>query len=54
MHNVLNALAAIAVATELGAGDAAIAAALAEFQGVGRRFQRYGEIRAATAAAPSP
>ncbi len=44
MHNVLNALAAIAVATEVGVGDAAIAKALADFKGVGRRFQRYGEI----------
>jgi UDP-N-acetylmuramate--alanine ligase len=43
-HNVLNALAAIAVATEVGASDAAIQKALAEFHGVGRRFQRYGEI----------
>ncbi|MCA1925448.1 MAG: UDP-N-acetylmuramate--L-alanine ligase, partial [Thiobacillus sp.] len=43
MHNVLNALAAIAVATEVGADDAAIVRALAEFHGVGRRFQRYGE-----------
>lgn len=43
-HNVLNALAAIAVATELGVSDAAIQKALAEFNGVGRRFQRYGEI----------
>ncbi len=43
-HNVQNALAAIAVATELGVGDAAIRKALAEFRGVGRRFQRYGEI----------
>jgi len=43
MHNVLNALAAIAVATEIGADDAAIVKALAEFHGVGRRFQRYGE-----------
>jgi UDP-N-acetylmuramate--alanine ligase len=43
-HNVLNALAAIAVATELGVDDAAIVKALAEFKGVGRRFQRYGEI----------
>ncbi|MGA7178814.1 MAG: UDP-N-acetylmuramate--L-alanine ligase [Thiobacillaceae bacterium] len=45
-HNVLNALAAIGVATEAGAGDAAILKALAEFNGVGRRFQRYGEISA--------
>ena len=44
MHNVLNALAAIAVATEVGVSDAAIMKALAEFKGVGRRFQRYGEI----------
>lgn len=43
MHNVLNALAAIAVATEVGASDAAIVKALAEFHGVGRRFQRHGE-----------
>jgi len=44
MHNVLNALAAIAVASELGVADAAIVKALAEFKGVGRRFQRYGEV----------
>jgi len=43
-HNVLNALAAIAVATEVGVDDAAIIKALAEFKGVGRRFQRYGEV----------
>ena len=43
-HNVLNALAAIAVATEVGVGDTAIIKALAEFKGVGRRFTRYGEI----------
>ncbi len=43
-HNVLNALAAIAVGRETGASDSAIAKALAEFKGVGRRFQRYGEI----------
>jgi len=43
-HNVQNALAAIAVATELGVADAAIRKALAEFHGVGRRFQRCGEI----------
>ncbi|MBB2486120.1 UDP-N-acetylmuramate--L-alanine ligase [Mitsuaria sp. WAJ17] len=45
-HNVLNALAAIAVATELELADAPIAAALARFGGVGRRFQRYGELPA--------
>ena len=43
-HNVQNALAAVAVASELGVADAAIQKALAEFRGVGRRFQRYGEI----------
>jgi UDP-N-acetylmuramate--alanine ligase len=44
MHNVLNALAAIAVANEVGVRDEDIAKALAEFKGVGRRFHRYGEI----------
>ncbi len=44
LHNVLNALAAIAVATEVQVPDAAIIKALSEFRGVGRRFQRYGEI----------
>ena len=43
-HNVLNSLAAIAVATELGVADAAIQKALNDFKGVGRRFQRHGEI----------
>ena len=43
-HNVLNALAAIALAGELGVPDAAILRALAEFRGVGRRFQRYGDV----------
>jgi len=43
-HNVLNALAAIAVATELGVGEKSIVKALAEFHGVGRRFQRYGDV----------
>jgi len=43
-HNVLNALAAIAVANELGIADAAIVKALGEFRGVGRRFQRYGDL----------
>jgi UDP-N-acetylmuramate--alanine ligase len=46
VHNVLNALATIAVATELGISDAAIVRALNEFKGVGRRFQRYGDIAA--------
>lgn len=42
-HNVLNALAAIGIAVELGVSDAAVQQALAEFKGVGRRFQRYGQ-----------
>ncbi|HEV8500725.1 MAG TPA: UDP-N-acetylmuramate--L-alanine ligase [Casimicrobiaceae bacterium] len=41
VHNVENALAAIAVGREVGVADAAIAAALREFKGVGRRFQRF-------------
>jgi len=45
-HNVQNALAAIAVATELGLEDAAIVKALAEFRGVARRFQSYAAIPA--------
>jgi len=44
VHNVQNALAAIAVGMEIGAPDAAIVKALAEFRGVGRRFQRYGDV----------
>lgn len=43
-HNVLNALAAIGIATELGVSDEAIIKALAQFSGVGRRFQHFGEI----------
>jgi UDP-N-acetylmuramate--alanine ligase len=43
-HYVLNALAVIAVSREVGATEAAIQKGLAEFSGVGRRFQRYGEI----------
>jgi UDP-N-acetylmuramate--alanine ligase len=42
-HNVLNALSAIAIATELDVPDAAVLGALATFEGVGRRFQPYGE-----------
>jgi len=42
-HNVLNALAAIGIAVELGVPDDAVLRALAGFKGVGRRFQRYGE-----------
>ena len=44
LHNVQNALAAIAVGMEIGAPDEAIVKALAEFRGVGRRFQRYGDV----------
>jgi UDP-N-acetylmuramate--alanine ligase len=44
-HNVRNALAAIAVGAELGVPEAAIVKALAEFKGVGRRFERHGKIR---------
>jgi UDP-N-acetylmuramate--alanine ligase len=44
-HNVRNALAAIAVATELNVPDVAIQNALAKFAGVGRRFQRYGDFK---------
>jgi UDP-N-acetylmuramate--alanine ligase len=43
-HNVLNALAAIAVADEMDVADDAIVTALAEFKGVGRRFQSYGDV----------
>ena len=45
-HNVLNALSAIAVAVELNVPDAAVQKALAEFKGVGRRFQSYGDVAA--------
>jgi UDP-N-acetylmuramate--alanine ligase len=44
VHNVRNALAAIAVAMEVGVADAKIIKALAEFKGVGRRFQHIGEV----------
>ncbi len=44
LHNVLNALSAIAVAVELNVTDTAVQKALAEFKGVGRRFQRYGDL----------
>lgn len=43
-HNVLNALSAIAIAVELNIPDDAVVKALAEFRGVGRRFQSYGEV----------
>jgi UDP-N-acetylmuramate--alanine ligase len=45
-HNVLNALAVIGVCTELELPDAPVLKALAEFKGVGRRFQCYGELPA--------
>jgi len=44
LHNVLNALAAVAVAVELGVPDEAVQTALKNFKGVGRRFQRYGDV----------
>lgn len=44
LHNVQNALAAVAVAMEVGASDDAIVGALEKFGGVGRRFQRFGEV----------
>jgi UDP-N-acetylmuramate--alanine ligase len=47
MHNVLNALSAIAIAREVGVSDENIAKALASFTGVGRRFQRYGDVKIA-------
>jgi UDP-N-acetylmuramate--alanine ligase len=43
-HNVLNSLAAIAVATELDVSDEAIQSALAQFQGIDRRLQQYGDV----------
>ncbi len=43
-HNVLNALAAIAIAREVGVADSTIVAALASFDGIGRRFQIAGEV----------
>ena len=44
LHNIQNALAAIAVAVEIGVPDAAVLQALADFRGVGRRFQGYGDV----------
>lgn len=49
LHNVRNALAAIAVGTEVDVSDEAILKALAEFNGVGRRFQRYGQVKVSEA-----
>ncbi|MFM8333438.1 MAG: UDP-N-acetylmuramate--L-alanine ligase, partial [Candidatus Methylumidiphilus sp.] len=43
-HNILNALAVIGVATDLGVGDEAIQRALAGFKGIGRRFQLNGDL----------
>jgi len=43
-HNVLNALAVIAVAVELNVADEAVQRGLVEFKGVGRRFQSYGDV----------
>jgi len=45
-HNVRNALSVIAIAVELGIADEAVQRGLADFKGVGRRFQRYGEVAA--------
>jgi UDP-N-acetylmuramate--alanine ligase len=45
LHNVRNALAAIAVASELQIGDQAVMDALSKFEGIDRRFQSYGELR---------
>ncbi len=46
MHNVRNALAAIAVAGELQIADQALVSALENFEGIDRRFQRMGNVRA--------
>lgn len=43
-HSVLNALAALAIAHELGVAETAICRALRNFQGIGRRFQQHGEL----------
>ncbi|MDH5423649.1 MAG: UDP-N-acetylmuramate--L-alanine ligase [Gammaproteobacteria bacterium] len=43
-HNVLNALAAISIANQLGVEDTVIQKALTEFQGIGRRMQQYGDV----------
>lgn len=44
IHNVRNALAAVAIATVVGVSDEAIVRGLSEFRGVGRRFTQYGDI----------
>ncbi|MBT2302680.1 UDP-N-acetylmuramate--L-alanine ligase [Variovorax paradoxus] len=51
-HNVRNALAVIAVAVELNVPDEAVQRGLADFKGVGRRFQRYGEVELPRARGP--
>ncbi len=51
MHNVLNAMSAIAIAREVGVTDENIKKALASFTGVGRRFQRYGDVKMASGGA---
>ena len=47
-HNVRNALAAICVAYELGVSNEAIQIALNHFEGIGRRMQKYGDIKTPT------
>ena len=49
IHNVRNALAAVAIATVVGVSDEAIVRGLSEFRGVGRRFTQYGDIPVRTA-----
>lgn len=44
IHNVRNALAAVAIASVVGVSDEAIVRGLSEFRGVGRRFTQYGDI----------
>ncbi|RST54461.1 UDP-N-acetylmuramate--L-alanine ligase [Variovorax sp. MHTC-1] len=51
-HNVRNALAVIAVAVELNVPDEAVKRGLADFKGVGRRFQRYGDVKLPRAHGP--
>ena len=44
-HNVLNALAAIAIGRKLMVSNASIQSALSEFQGIGRRFEQFGKLK---------
>ena len=53
-HNVLNSLAAICVATELGVHDGAIQRALAHFQGIDRRLQHVADVDTAAGRVRSP